>query len=183
MLFIRSRHGASLATHELRLRANRRHPKMSCYELGQEYLETHKVEVSDYAFREDPILLYTDGLGPCIGLCIAWRSWAGIAHLGSHDEYDMLPKFIAEAIEFLPQNAVPDICPVICGGDPEEFAEDIRESRRVVVEAVENAGFGKLNVHWNDPGETTSLVAYLKHGIVCVESNRSNDEKYAIAAG
>lgn len=137
--------------------------------------------MNDYGLCEGPILFYTDGLGPCIGVCIAWQAWAGIAHLGSRDECDQLPEFIAEAKEFLPRNVVPHIRPVICGGDPEEDAGDILESRKVVVEVVEKAGFGKPNLCWNEPGETTCLVAYLKHGIVCVESNWGNDEKYAIA--
>jgi hypothetical protein len=153
---------------------------MSCDELGPEYLETYEVKMNDYGFREAPILLHTDGLGPCIGVCIAWRSWAGIAHLGSLDEHGELPKFIAESKEFLAENIVRNICPIICGGDPDEYAGDIRESRRVVVEAVKHAGFGKPNLRWNEPGETTSLVAYLKHGIVCVESNRGNNREYAI---
>lgn len=156
---------------------------MSCYELGQEYSETNQVEMNDYDFCEGPILFYTDGLGPCIGVCIAWQAWAGIAHLGSHDEYYQLPKFIAKAKEFLPRNVIPHIRPIICGGDPEQYPGDILESRKVVVEVVEEAGFGKPNLRWNESGETTSLVAYLKHGIVCVESNWGDDEEYAIPMG
>ena len=154
---------------------------MCCDELGQEYRETYEVKMNDYGFGETPILLYTDGLGPCIGVCIAWRSWAGIAHLGKLDEYDELHKFIAKSKEFLPEDAVPNISPIICGGDPDEYAGDILEARRVVVEAVKKAGFGTPSVRWNELGETTSLVAYLKHGIVCVESNRNNNQKYVIA--
>jgi len=119
---------------------------MPCYELGQEYSENNCVEMNQYDFCKGPILFYTDGLGPCIGVCIAWQDWAGIAHLGSHDEHDQLPKFIAEVKEFLPPNVVSQIRPIICGGDPEQYPGDILESRKVVVEVVEKARFGKPNV-------------------------------------
>ena len=144
---------------------------MSSGELGEQYFETHEVKMNTFGFDTAPVLLYTDGLGPCIGVCIAWQQWAGIAHLGSLDEHDELPKFIEQSKEFLPEDARHNVCPVMCGGDPGEYAGDVFESRKVVVEALKHAGFGKLNLCWNDEGETTSLVAYLKHGIICVESS------------
>jgi hypothetical protein len=150
--------------------------------LAQQYDESKEVGVSEKDFREGPVLFYTDGLGPCIGVCIAWKTWAGIAHLGSLDEHDELPKFIVEAKDRLPPNVVPQIHPIVCGGDPEDFGEHIAESRKVVLETLEKAGFPKPNLHWNSPGETTSLVAYLDHGLVCVESDRpGRDEEDPIA--
>ena len=154
---------------------------MSSGELGEQYFETHEVKMNSFGFDNAPVLLYTHGLGPCIGVCIAWQEWAGIAHLGSLDEYDELPKFIEESKEFLPEDARHNICPVICGGDPEEYAGNIFESREVVVETLKKAGFGEPKIWWNQEGETTSLVAYLNHGIISVESSWGTAKESPIA--
>jgi hypothetical protein len=140
-----------------------------------------RVEQNHYGFCSKPVLFSTEGLGPCIGVCIARKKWAGICHLGSHDEYDLLPEFVTRAKEFIPENVVPEIYPVICGGDPfhdapmsserEEYAKNVLESRKRVIEVLKEAGFGKPRIRWNNERETTSLLVDLKAGFVYIENN------------
>lgn len=142
-----------------------------------------RVEPSEWGFCDQPTLFSTDGLGPCIGICIAWKAWAAICHLGSLDEHDLLPALITKAKEIIPEVVVQGIRPVICGGDifderrhvssrdREDYAKTILDSRNRVVEILKEAGFGKPRVRWNDEGETISLIADLRDGIVYIENN------------
>ena len=109
--------------------------------------------------------------------------WAGICHCADIllDEKEPLLPFIAEAKDKIPASILPSIRPIICGGDtfdPSGFSDDypdyvadILRHRKRAVELFNEAGFGEPHVRWNDKGETTSLIAYLKNDIVYIENS------------
>jgi hypothetical protein len=148
----------------------------------EEHWESRKVEQNYVGFCEDPILFYTDGLGPCIGVCIAWKSWAGILHTADifMDEEDVVRDLIQTAKTVIPASIVPAIRPLICGGDiqdlfgisdnPKQDAERIVEARAKAIEIVKDAGFGKPHVRWSN-GQTAAVVADLKNSKMYIEQD------------
>ncbi len=126
-------------------------------------------------------LLYTDGLGPCIGVCIAWDKWAGLLHSADifMDEEDVVAELIQKAKKVIPATTISRIHPVLCGGDthdpseidddPEEHAVNVLRCRARIIEILKDAGFGKPHVRWNGSGQTATLSADLMVSEVYVE--------------
>jgi hypothetical protein len=160
-----------------------------------EHWDTRRVEQNTFVDCDEPILFYTDGLGPCIGACIAWKSWAGILHSADiyEDEEDLVRPLIQRAKEIIPASVVPSIHPVICGGDthdeyeisdnPKESAAYILQCRIRIVEILNVAGFGKPHVRWNGNGQTAALVADLKNSVVYVEHDHEEVRRWPILQG
>lgn len=148
----------------------------------KQHWDSRKVEQNAVGFCEDPILFYTDGLGPCIGVCIAWKSWAGILHSADifMDEDDVMRELIETARKVIPKSILPNIHPLVCGGDiqdpfgisdePEEDAKRVLEARAKTIEILTNAGFGKPHVVWSD-GQTAAVVADLKNFTMYIEQD------------
>jgi hypothetical protein len=142
-----------------------------------------RVEQNYFGVCDKPIPFSTNGLGNCIGVCIAWKTWAAILHSAQIelDEDDVVLPMIAQAKDVIPRGLVLRIRPVICGGDtfhdrraggnPKEFVSDVLRYRKRVVEVLKEAGFGEPHVRWNELRETTSLVANLKRGVVYIIEN------------
>ena len=144
----------------------------------KDHYDTKKVEQNEVGFCNDPILFYTDGLGPCIGICIAWNGWAAILHSANicMDEADVIRTMIETAKKVIPAEEISRIRPILCGGDledtfdiGEEHAATVQKCRNKAVQILKNAGFGKPHICWSGPGETAAVVADLKIGKVYVE--------------
>lgn len=149
------------------------------------HLETRRVEQNLVETCDDPnILFYTDGLGPCIGVCIAWNGWAGILHSADilSDETDVVASLIEQAKKIIPAGVVPEIQPIVCGGDDndksgfcdtqaeeDELNLNTRKCRTKILEIMKAAGFGKPRVLWSDHGQTAALFADLLNEEVYVE--------------
>lgn len=148
----------------------------------KEHWDSQKVEQDNVGFCTDPILFYTDGLGPCIGVCIAWRGWAGIVHSSNifHDEGDLIRELIQTAKQVIPKTIIPSIRPFICGGDtedpdgigdtPKEHAMIVRKCRARILSILKEAEFGKPHVSWSE-NQTGALVADLKQLVVYAEQD------------
>ena len=146
----------------------------------EEHWDSRKVEQNEVGFCEDPILFYTDGLGPCIGVCIAWKSWAGILHTADIflDEEDVVRELIQTAKNVIPAPIIPTIRPLVCGGDiqdpfaisddPKKDAERIIQNRAKTIDILKEAGFGKPHIRWSD-GQTAAVVADLKNSQMYIE--------------
>jgi len=103
----------------------------------EEHWTAGRSSQNEVGFCEDPILFYTDGLGPCIGVCIAWKSWAGILHTADifMDEEDVVRELIQTAKKVIPAPIIPAICPLICGGDiqdPFAISDDPKRTLNVL---------------------------------------------------
>ena len=117
-------------------------------------------------FLHEPGLLYTEGLGPCIGICLAYKGWAGIIDF-SHppDDEKEIGELIAEAKRVIPAEKIPLVRPVLCGSDPdssgedepEEYEQDRFAAREKAIELLKVAGFGEACVHWSSAGETAAV--------------------------
>src|ERR1041384_1390567 len=102
-----------------------------------------KVKMDEYEFLSEPGLLYTEGLGPCIGLCLAYKDWAGIMHSihPPHDEKE-IGEVIKEAKRVIPKRKISLVHPVLCGSDPapdddedsEEYEQDRLAAREKIIE-------------------------------------------------
>jgi len=46
----------------------------------EHHWNTKTVAMDETGYLNEPGALYTEGLGPCIGICLAYRMWAGIIH-------------------------------------------------------------------------------------------------------
>jgi hypothetical protein len=157
----------------------------------EKHWDSRKVEQNEVGFCEDPILFYTDGLGPCIGVCIAWKSWGGILHSADifMDEEDVVGELIETAKKVIPKSILPDIHPLVCGGDiqdpfglsdnPQQDTKRILKARARTIQILKNAGFGKPHVLWSD-GETAAVVADLKNSTMYIEQDRKVVGKWPI---
>lgn len=157
-----------------------------------DHWDSEKIEQNEWGFCDRPILFYTDGLGPCIGICIAWKCWAAILHSSNPimDEMDLFKPMIDEAKRVIPRHLHPSIHPVVCGGDlidPYDSAADadfgpdeIRQCREKALELLSQSGFGDPHVKWNPAGVTSSVVADLKASTVYVEHDDDKVGKWAI---
>ena len=154
----------------------------------EHHWNVHKVEMDKYGFLAGQGLLYTEGLGPCIGICLAYKGWAGIIHSSHppHDEQE-IGELIAEAKRVIPKGKLPLVRPVLCGSDPdgsgedepEEYEQNRFDAREKAVEILKMAGFGEARVHWSSAGETAAVFADLVALRVFVEVDYNNCE-YAI---
>jgi hypothetical protein len=157
----------------------------------EEHYDTQKVEQNKVGFCTDPFLFYTDGLGPCIGICIAWRSWAGIVHSSNifDDEDDIIRELIEAAKQVIPKTVIPRIRPFICGGDtedpygiddmPEQHAVSVLKGRARILRILKDAGFGKPHVNWSE-NQTGALVADLKNLVVYAEQDGAEVGRWPI---
>ena len=146
-----------------------------------EHWNTKSVPQNEYGYSDGASLLYTDGLGPCIGFCIAWRYHAWILHSACicDDEHDQVWPMFREAKKIIPERLIASVSPIVCGGDlclsesspdeADEFAENVLECRQRILDLLAEAGFGPPLVRWNNDGETSSLVANLMEKVVTIE--------------
>lgn len=147
-----------------------------------------RVYQDEFGVSAQPIWLFTTGLGPCIGICIAWQRWAGIAHSSwiEIDEFNLIAPLISRAKKVIPAKKLLSVRPVVCGGDisdddgisgPEEDSiAGILESRKRIIEILGEAGFGPPLIRWNKWGETTRLIVHRNRNSVYIEN------EYAIVA-
>lgn len=137
-----------------------------------------KVEMDEYKFLDEPGLLYAEGLGPCIGLCLAYKDWAGIIHSSHppHDEKE-IGKLITEGKRMISREKISLVHPVLCGSDPacdededpEEYEQDRLDARNKIIEILREAGFAQPKKHWSSPTETAAVFADLESHKIIVE--------------
>ena len=138
----------------------------------EHHWNTYKVAMGEYGFLYKPGLLYTEGLGPCIGLCLAYKGWAGIMH-SSHSPHDeeKIGEMVAETKRAISADKIPlvRVRPVLCGSDPEcdedddpeEYEEERLEARQKIINILKAAGFGEPHIWWSTHGETAAVYADL----------------------
>jgi hypothetical protein len=144
----------------------------------EHHWNTHVVAMNEYGFLNEPGLLYTDGLGPCIGICLAYKKWAGIIHSSHppHDEKE-IGELIAEAKRIIPEKRMPLVRPILCGSDPDGSGEDDPkayeqerlDARQKAIDILKAAGFGEPHLHWSAATETAAVFADLAALKVIVE--------------
>lgn len=142
-----------------------------------------RVHQDHWDICDKPLIFFTQSMGPCIGVCIAYKCWASIAHCSMlNEDYPLLIlPLIAEAKVAIPRDVIRLIQPIVCGGDksdegpdigdddPKETQRGVLRSRKRIIEILRDAGFGEPLVRWNDWNETTHLFAYLHLGKVNIE--------------
>ena len=151
--------------------------------MENEHWKHERIEQDHYGTCHEPILFSTEGLGPCIGVCIAWNGWAGILHSSyiPMDEDDLVQPLFKAAKEMIPAKDISRVRPVVCGGDftdheglshdAGETEQDVMRARKRIIELLKEAGFGKPRIHWNTPGGRMRLIADLPNHRVTVELN------------
>ena len=153
----------------------------------KDHWNTVYVEMNRWNTLNEDGLLYTDGLGPCIGLCLAFGHWAGIIH-SSHPPHDKkeIGEFIAAAKTVIPHQRLKEIQPVLCGSDPEcdldlddnptEYETERLLARKTIIEILKEEGFGEPKQLWSEATETAAVFADLKRLKVFVETGGRNYE-------
>lgn len=161
--------------------------------MGIYYTDTLKVEQNHWADIAGDSLIYTEGLGPCIGVGIAWKKWAAILHSANIDldEHDEIAGMLSKAKEVIPPSIIPHIRPILCGGDcyddfddpneAEEFERRVRKARKLIEQILTNAGFGKPCMRWNEANQTAALVADLVRGTMTIEVNHRAVQTWPIS--
>lgn len=146
-----------------------------------EHWNTKEVAQNNFDYSDGCSLIYTDGLGPCIGVCIAWKEHAWILHSARicDDEDDVILPTLKHVKDIVPQEQIISIQPVVCGGDiytndvpaneADELVADIMRCRKLIIDLLKQEGFGKPIVRWNDEGQTTSISADLNRMVVIIE--------------
>jgi len=129
----------------------------------------------DEEMTTDDGIIYTEGLGPCIAVCIAFGNWAGIGHhsIAEHNA-ENYAKLIAKAKEVIPADRISTIRPILCGSDPQADAGDDQKayekqsnkSRAWAGKTLKDAGFANPIVHWRDYGETAEIAVCLIDKII-----------------
>jgi hypothetical protein len=79
---------------------------------------------------------------------------------------------------------------LFCGGDtldehgisdnPEEHAKNILAGRDRIIQILNEAGFGKPHVRWNELGETTCLAADLEMSLIYIHNIGGELARYPI---
>jgi hypothetical protein len=79
----------------------------------------------------------------------------------------------------VPEDLITSIQPVICGGDlysddvpaheKDELVANILLCRQRIIDLLNQEGFGKPIVRWNEEGQTTSIRADLNQMVVVIE--------------
>jgi hypothetical protein len=146
-----------------------------------EHWNTKKVEQNDFDYSDGCSLIYSDGLGPCIGVCIAWRKHAWILHSANicFDVDDVILPKLKHVKRIVPEDLIKSIQPVVCGGDiytddlpateADELVADIMRCRQLIIDLLKQEGFGEPIVRWNNIGQTTSISADLNRMVVVIE--------------
>jgi hypothetical protein len=133
--------------------------------------ERTKVEQDDTQIRTKDGEIYTENLGPCIAVCVAWRQWAIMTHRSEVSESEEnFAEMIKDAKKALPVEIISELRPFVCGGDTEDrfnVGDPVKNRKRVlrgrarILDILTEAGFGKPHVRWNEPNETTDCYANL----------------------
>jgi hypothetical protein len=156
--------------------------------MNSEQWENVRVEQNCWGFYEKPVTISTEGLGPCIGVCIAWGQSAAIVHSADvfADEEEEIAQLIERMTSTIKDNNLASVRPVVCGGDtrddsgfsenPMEHEKEVLNCRKRIITILKKAGFGEPLVRWNESGETVDLVADLERGIVSIFIHGSADE-------
>lgn len=149
-----------------------------------QYGEQMKIGVGKHGVLNEEGIIYTEGLGPCVGMCIAYGMWAGMIHsiLPEHDEkeYDEL---IAAAKAVIPAERLSKIRPILCGSDARDAEggeATCDASRKWAVNKLKSAGFADPITHWCGYGETAELRASLVDKLVEVEVGYNDPFEYPI---
>ena len=143
------------------------------------------VQQNFYSICKFPGTIRTKNLGPCIGVCIASKDYAGIIHTADIDldADNTFPAFVHAMKKYIPEDMMSTIRPVICGADVydysgtlkttrdfEEHEAIVRKWRDRTIQLLNSAGFYQLEIRWNELGETTSLFADLEEGSIYIEN-------------
>lgn len=128
-----------------------------------------RVDMDKWKVLSEEGVLYTEGLGPCIGLAVAFGNWAGIIH-SSYPPYDLedIGELLAEAKRVIPQTRLIELRPVLCGSDPacdddsiECYEDNVLRARSTIIEVLRSEGFGDPIIHWSEANETAAIFADL----------------------
>ena len=137
------------------------------------------VEMNEFGMEESPDIIETTGLGPCIGVAIAYDKYGFILH---SPDVIMEQESVTDPFFALLDNKIPSsyrqlIIPVIAGGcvdtyggsaaEDREIQERILAARKGILRRLTEFGFYKTNYRWANPGESQSLcVDWEEHKII-----------------
>jgi hypothetical protein len=136
-----------------------------------------KLEMNEQGTLGEIGIIYTENLGPCIGLCIAFGNWAGIIH-SSHppDDENEIRELIAKAKKNIPQEKICKIRPVICGSDPlcewddtDDYKNKRFAAREKIICILKDEGFDDPIAYWSKDTETAAVFANLETNQIIVE--------------
>lgn len=150
----------------------------------KDHWNSEKVGMDEWGILDQPGVLSTEGLGPCIGLCLAYKGWAGIIHSSHppHDEKE-IGELIAEAKKAIPHEKLRLVRPILCGSDPEIDEDDpglsSDEARQAIIDILRSEGFGEPIAHWSTSGQTAAVFANLEFHKVVIEIDY-DDFEFAI---
>ena len=130
-----------------------------------------EVEIGDYeaANRSDEI--YTEGLGPCIGVAFSFELSGYVFHGGGMQHTQEFDDFLSRASEFLNANERSKIRPVVAGGGATDLVgDDVVHSRNYCLSRLREMGFGPPHVCWCPDRHTQSLYLDVHHNKVRVHT-------------
>ena len=130
-----------------------------------------RVEVpqGEYKATADADELYTLGLGPCLGVCLAYENHGFMLHLedARQQEDSLLMPFLDDLRRSVPRSARRMIHPLVAGAcldsykafpEEERFVHaDIRYARQLVLRKLRGLGFGVPMIRWCELGRTQNL--------------------------
>lgn len=151
------------------------------------------VPQGEFRWSPHPAVIRTDGIGPCVGIALAWGTAGGILHSAdvATDERDVVTPFFGCAKAAIPLAARGSVRPIICGAALDVFYGDendavlhaeLRRTRENVQQLVRDHGFGSPIVLWNEPGRSQSLIADLRRGEIIIEVDGRRVHAWAVAA-
>jgi hypothetical protein len=154
-------------------------------------MNTIEVDQSTFCVVEFPALLTTGGLGPCVGVAIAWGTIAGVLHSPDPDieEEHVTRPFFQQLTALIPSHVREKITPIVCGAAVECYYGDERDhaineatlhNREFIsAECIRN-GFLAPIERWNADHGIQSVEVDLYRGSILIETAGFPDERFVI---
>jgi len=111
-----------------------------------------KIEQLDFGVVEFPNIISTEGLGPCIGIVVAWKHTGLIYHATDpYMEAETTEEFLSECKRRIP---IPDrhkVLTILCGSliDSSDDSKTTRRARKFIYTELIKAGFTAPIQKWN----------------------------------
>ena len=139
-----------------------------------------EVDMEDYKVEADCDVLYTIGLGPCIGVAFSYQGTGFMFHIINawHSSESMTDPFFRCAEKMIPHGERQKIHPVVAGAafenqDPENDEATNKEtllSRDYVIDKLSGLGFGAPNIYWAAPNSARDLSLVIKEDTVAIRT-------------
>lgn len=126
-------------------------------------------ESAEVAIETDEI--FTEGLGPCIGVAFSWRGQGYMFHGAGVHHTNEFDAFLDRASDCLAAFERSRIRPVVAGADVTGgVGNDVLRSRSYCLQKLGTMGFGATHEIWCPDGHSQSLYLDVRHNKVRVHT-------------